>query len=159
MKKFTRALPLIGLLALAGCADTGTSATVSQPILTQPTPAPTMVSLPPPPAQTAAIAATQNTDAAAYVDPTVLPLMSGSEQASASSAQFYALQFGRPGAPRTWAGSNSKGSITVGPYVRVNNLDCRDFTNTVTAGGKDYVRKGTACREGDGTWSVVAGNA
>jgi surface antigen len=42
----------------------------------------------------------------------------------------------------------------VGPYVRVNLIDCRDFTHTVTVGGQNYARKGTACREADGSWSV-----
>jgi len=154
MQKLTRVLPLLGLLALAGCSTTGP---VSQPVATAATPAP--LSAPvlsgPSPAQQVAAAQTA-TMVDAYVDPAVLPMMSPKERADASSAQFYALQFGRPGAPRNWSGAGSSGSITVGPYVRVNNLDCRDFTNTVTVAGKPYVRKGTACREVSGTWSVVS---
>ena len=33
--------------------------------------------------------------------------------------------------------------MTVGPYVRVNLIDCRDFTHTVTIGGQNFVKKGT----------------
>ena len=51
------------------------------------------------------------------------------------------------------------GSVAVGPYVRVNNLDCRDFTHTVKLNGTDYVKKGTACREQNGNWNVVQGAA
>ena len=47
------------------------------------------------------------------------------------------------------------GAVTVGPYVRVNLIDCRDFTHTVTVSGQNYVKKGTACREADGTWNVA----
>ena len=154
MHKLSRALPLLGLLALAGCSSTGTA--VNQPVNTVAAP---VVSAPaltgPSPAQQVAAAQTA-TMVDAYVDPAVLPMMSAKERADASSAQLYALLFGRPGAPRTWSGSGSSGSITVGPYVRVNNLDCRDFTNTVTVAGKPYVRKGTACHEVNGTWSVAS---
>src|SRR5690606_30447195 len=77
-----------------------------------------------------------STDVANYVSPQAIRLMSDRERQEAGSAQFYALQFGRPGAPRTWQGDvGSAGSVTVGPYVRVNNLDCRDFTHTVTIEG------------------------
>jgi surface antigen len=73
----------------------------------------------------------------------------------ASSAQYYALQFGRVGAARTWTGDNSvTGQVNVGPYVKVNNRDCRDFTNVVNVGAKSYTKRGTACRELDGTWTV-----
>ena len=41
------------------------------------------------------------------------------------------------------------------PYVTVNNINCRDFTHTVTIGGTAVARKGTACREIGGTWSVA----
>lgn len=154
MQNLTRVLPLLGLLALAGCSSTGP---VSQPVATAA--APQMMSVPalsgPSPAQQVAAAQTA-TMVDAYVDPAVLQMMSPKERADASSAQFYALQFGRPGAPRNWSGSGSSGSIMVGPYVRVNNLDCRDFTNTVTVAGKPYVRKGTACREVNGNWSVAS---
>ena len=58
-----------------------------------------------------------------------------------------------------WRADATTGSVAVGPYVRVNNLDCRDFTHTVKVGGKDYVKKGTACREQNGNWAVEQGAA
>ena len=58
---------------------------------------------------------------------------------------------------RNWTGDKGQsGSVAVGPYVRVNLIDCRDFTNTVTINGQSYVKKGTACREADGHWTVSA---
>jgi surface antigen len=160
MQTFIRALPLFALVSLAGCVGTGSTMTTSQPTILPSTPAQPILSAPSVPAPSVATTSgVLNTDIAAYVDPTVLPLMSAKERADASTAQFYALLFGRPGAPRTWGGAGSKGSVVVGRYVRVNNLDCRDFTHTVTVAGKDYVHKGTACREGSGNWSVAAGAA
>ena len=78
-------------------------------------------------------------------------------KAEVAGAQFNALQFGRVGAPRNWQGDKGQsGAVTVGPYVRVNLIDCRDFTNTITISGQAFVKKGTACREADGHWSLSA---
>jgi surface antigen len=97
------------------------------------------------------------TDVSAFVDPAALGLLSAKSKTEAAGAQFNALQFGRVGAPRNWTGDNGQaGAVTVGPYVRVNLIDCRDFTHTVSVGGQNYVKKGTACREADGSWTVSA---
>jgi surface antigen len=157
MNRFsTLALPLFALV-LAGCSSTGSgqlaqAPVVAQPVLTQP--------LVPTSAQTVQTAKLTTSIANGFVDPAALALMTAKDSNEANSAQFYALQFGRPGAPRQWAGDKgTTGSVAVGPYVRVNNLDCRDFTHTVKIGGTDYTRKGTACREQNGNWNVVQGAA
>ena len=150
------ALPLIAL-ALAGCSSAGTTRTVQTPVQAQPVMVQPMV---PTSAQTVQTARLTTSIANGFVDPAALALMSAKDSSEANSAQFYALQFGRPGAPRQWAGDRgTTGSVAVGPYVRVNNLDCRDFTHTVKLNGTDYVRKGTACREQNGNWNVVQGAA
>ena len=150
------ALPLLAL-ALAGCSSTGTARVAQAPVATQPVIAQPMV---PTTAQTVQTASLTTSIANGFVDPAALALMTAKDSSEANSAQFYALQFGRPGAPRQWAGDKgTTGSVAVGPYVRVNNLDCRDFTHTVKVNGQDYVKKGTACREQTGNWSVVPGAA
>lgn len=151
------ALPLFAL-ALAGCSSTATTTQVSQaPVQTQPVVVQPMV---PTSAQNVQTARLTTSIANGFVDPAALALMTAKDSNEANSAQFYALQFGRPGAPRQWAGDRgTTGSVAVGPYVRVNNLDCRDFTHTVKVNGTDYVRKGTACREQNGNWNVVQGTA
>lgn len=127
------------------------------PVVAQPTVVQPMV---PTSAQTVQTARLTTSIANGFVDPAALAKMTAKDSNEANSAQFYALQFGRPGAPRQWAGdAGTTGSVAVGPYVRVNNLDCRDFTHTVKMGGTDYVRKGTACREQNGNWNVVQGAA
>jgi len=151
MQKIARALFVLPAFALAACATapsvtniaTGpmTTAPVDQTVLTAP-------------AQTISTAAA-TTDASAFVDPTAFAMLSAKSKAEVSGAQFNALQFGRVGAPRNWQGDNGQsGNVTVGPYVRVNLIDCRDFTNTVVIAGQSYVKKGTACREADGHWTV-----
>jgi surface antigen len=150
------ALPLLAL-ALAGCSSTGTSQVAQAPVVTAPVVAQPMV---PTSAQNVQTAMLTTSIANGFVDATALGRMTAKDSNEANSAQFYALQFGRPGAPRQWAGDNgTTGTVAVGPYVRVNNLDCRDFTHTVKLGGTDYVKQGTACREQNGNWNVVQGAA
>ena len=152
------AAPLLAL-TLAACASSGPTTRVAQqaPVVMAPvTPQPLVAS----PAQTTQQALLTTSVSNGFVDPAALAIMTAKDSAEANSAQFYALQFGRPGAPRQWAGDKgTTGTVAVGPYVRVNNLDCRDFTHTVKANGQDYVKKGTACREQNGNWAVVQGAA
>lgn len=150
------ATPILALV-LAGCSSTGTSQVVQAPVATQPV---VVQQLVPTSAQTVQQARLTTSIANGFVDSAALALMTAKDSNEANSAQFYALQFGRPGAPRQWAGDKgTTGSVAVGPYVRVNNLDCRDFTHTIKIGGQDYVKKGTACREQTGNWAVVQGAA
>jgi surface antigen len=151
------ALPLFALL-LAACSSTSATRPVVQtPVVAQPAVVQPMV---PTSAQNVQTARLTTSIANGFVDSAALAKMTAKDSNEANSAQFYALQFGRPGAPRQWAGdAGTTGSVAVGPYVRVNNLDCRDFTHTVKLGGADYVKKGTACREQNGNWNVVQGAA
>jgi surface antigen len=77
------------------------------------------------PAQTISTAAA-TTDASAFVDAMAYAMLSAKSKTEVAGAQFNALQFGRVGAPRNWQGD----------------------------GGQSYVKKGTACREADGSWTV-----
>lgn len=158
MTHFARALIIPVVLLLGACTSTAPSRPIAQaPAVSANMQMAALPSQPPTPtpAQNTA-SALSTTDVTAYIDAGAVPLLNGKERDAASSAQFYALQFGRPGAPRQWQGAaGTRGNVSVGPYVRVNSLDCREFTHSVTISGKSYVRKGTACREVDGRWSVV----
>lgn len=153
MNLLSRALFLLPAIALTACA---TAPTMSPMTATTTTLAPVNTAALAAPAETRAVA-TAMTDVSAFVDPAALGLMSAKSKTEAAGAQFNALQFGRVGAPRNWVGDNGQaGAVTVGPYVRVNLIDCRDFTHTVTIAGQQYSKKGTACREADGSWTVSA---
>ncbi|WP_052951475.1 hypothetical protein [Devosia soli] len=150
------ALPLLAV-ALAGCSSTGTAPVVQAPVAAAPV---VVQPVMPSSAQTVQQARLTTSVSSGFVDPAALALMTAKDSSEANSAQFYALQFGRPGAPRQWAGDKgTTGSVAVGPYVKVNQIDCRDFTHTVKINGADYVKKGTACREQNGNWNVVQGAA
>jgi surface antigen len=155
MNQIFRLSPLLALLALAGCGGTVQTSRFSatpmfdaqQPVMAAP--------LTPTPAQQTATAMAM-TDVSGFLDPAAVTLLSENSRAQAAGAQFNALQFGRPGAPRNWQGDKgASGQVTVGPYVRVNLIDCRGFTHVVTIDGQSYSRAGTACREGDGRWAVA----
>ena len=150
MTKLSRVFFLLPALALTACA--------TAPSVTSIGTAPTVAAIDPAqlsaPAESRAVAASM-TDVSSFIDPGALGQLSEKSKAQAAGAQFNALQFGRVGAPRNWVGDNGQsGAVTVGPYVRVNLIDCRDFTHTVTIGGQNFVKKGTACREADGSWTV-----
>jgi len=158
MRPIFSVLPVVALLALAGCA---TNPGYSQGPILGTTSAPTEA--PPPDGNQVATAApsqvvatgVENLDISAFTDPGAFKSMSDSSKSQASSAQYYALQFGRVGAARTWAGdSGVTGQVNVGPFVKVNNRDCRDFTNVVNVASKSYTKRGTACRGDDGRWDV-----
>lgn len=159
MHQILRALPFLPLLVLAGCSSMGSTQNLG-PTLARPNPEMSTASLQPttpPPAETTATARAL-TDVTAFIDPAALGLMSEKDRAAASTAQFYALEVGRVGAPRVWQGdSGHSGTIVVGPNGQANNLRCRDFVNTVTVDGREFVRRGNACREADGRWWVVEG--
>ncbi len=136
-------LSVLLLVSLAACSSTRTNYPVA-PLALAPEPAKVT---------TAALEATNITE---FVDPAVLSALSDKERVEAASAQFYALQFGRPGAPRLWQGDKgSSGSISVGPYVRVNERDCREFTHNVTTKLGTYTKTGMACRLEGGTWEAI----
>lgn len=135
---------IVLMLALAACSSTQSSYRAAP------------MALAPEPAQATA-AALQATDVSDFVDAQALAVLSDKERIEAASAQFYALQFGRPGAPRQWQGDKgSSGRISVGPYVRVNDRDCREFTHDVTTSAGKYQRSGLACRLEGGTWETVS---
>ena len=149
------ATPLF-VLSLAACATTPTYVAPA-PVATAPV---FVAPVGPSPAQTQQTAMLATGIANGFVAPGALAVMTAKDSSEANSAQYRALQSGRPGAPIQWAGdAGTSGKVEVGPYVKVNSLDCRNFTHTVKAKGQDFVTKGMACRELAGNWTVVAGAA
>ncbi len=159
MVRILTLLPLLSVLALAGCSSSAQNRPVSTgPVVAAPVVQPAIVT--PPQATPAQVTADARamTNISDFLDPTAVAALTPSSLNQAAGAQFNVLQFGRPGAPRNWQGDNgASGQVTVGPYVRVNSIDCRDYTHVVTISGKSYSRKGTACRAADGHWTVTDG--
>jgi len=54
--------------------------------------------------------------------------------------------------------SGNYGTVTPQPaYQTSSGQQCREFTQTVTVGGRTQEAYGTACRQPDGTWKIVSG--
>ena len=158
MQQTLRFAPLLVALLLAGCGGTTTSDLQSQPTPIQPTPGSIMAPVASEPVAPVVVAVNAQTagDASAFIDAGAYAKMSGADRADAASAQINALNFGRPGAPRNWGKSGGNtGTVTVGPYVQVNNTSCRNFTHVVTIAGAAFTKQGTACKDATGNWSVA----
>ena len=158
MQQTVRFAPLLVAVLLAGCSATPSSNLQAQPTPIQPTPGSVLTPIAVEPAQPIVVAVNAQTagDASAFVDAGAYAKLSGTDRADAATAQINALNFGRPGAPRNWgkAGATS-GSVTVGPYVQVNNTSCRNFTHVVTISGAAFTKQGTACKDATGNWTVA----
>jgi surface antigen len=84
--------------------------------------------------------------------------MDARDRQLAQEAEYDALERGQSGSPRQWRNPDNGryGEITPSkPYKRGGN-DCRDYTHTIYIDGRPQQMRGTACRNGDGTWQNVA---
>ena len=68
-----------------------------------------------------------------------------------------ALETGRSGSAMTWRNPDSGHYGTVTPVNVVQNDSgqyCREYTQTITVGGKQEEGYGMACRQPDGSWKI-----
>lgn len=75
-----------------------------------------------------------------------------------NSASQNALENGQPGQSMPWKNpqSGNYGSVTPSNYYQNSSGQyCREYTQTITVGGKTEKGYGTACRQPDGSWQVV----
>jgi surface antigen len=83
--------------------------------------------------------------------------MDDEDKRLAYAAQVQALEGGRSGTAVAWRNPDSGryGSVVPGPAYRSNGLQCRPYTHTIYIDGEPQVARGSACRNPDGTWTVV----
>jgi surface antigen len=70
-----------------------------------------------------------------------------------------ALETGSSGRALPWNNPDSGNSgvvIPSAPYKNTSGQYCREFQNKITVGGKTQNGYGTACRQPDGSWQIVA---
>lgn len=75
----------------------------------------------------------------------------------AYQAEMQALELGPSGVPVPWRNPNSGryGNVVPGPVYELNRVPCRQFTHAIYAEGRPQIGRGTACRNPDGTWTIV----
>jgi surface antigen len=75
----------------------------------------------------------------------------------AYAAQLQALETGPSGAPVAWRNPDSGryGNVVPGPAYEANGATCRSYSQTIYIDGNLQAARGTACRNPDGSWTVV----
>ena len=76
-----------------------------------------------------------------------------------NTASQKALETGQPGQSLPWSNPQSGNSGTITPqkyYQNTSGQYCREYSQTITVGGKTQQGYGTACRQPDGTWQIVS---
>ena len=75
----------------------------------------------------------------------------------AQEAEFDALERGQSGATREWRNPDNGryGQVVPSKPYKRGAEDCRDYTHTIYVDGRPQQMRGTACRNGDGTWKNV----
>jgi len=83
--------------------------------------------------------------------------MDDEDKRRAYAAQMQALEAGPSGAPVAWRNPDSGryGNVVPGPAYQANGATCRQYSHTVYIDGKPQTGRGTACRNPDGTWTIV----
>jgi surface antigen len=79
------------------------------------------------------------------------------DQRAGLAAEFRALDSGETGIPLVWRGrSGNQGAVVPGARYRINDLECRSYTHTITY-GDDQTEAGraAACRDARGDWHPV----
>ena len=76
----------------------------------------------------------------------------------AQQAELAALERGQSGVATPWRNpDNGRYGEVVPSKVYKREADyCRDYTHTIFIDGRPQTMRGTACRNGDGTWRNVA---
>ena len=83
--------------------------------------------------------------------------ISDSDLQRALEAEYRALEYGQGGQATAWKGDDSGTygqAVAAQPY-RVGSQDCRQYTQTVVQDGQTKMARGTACRNGDGSWTPL----
>jgi surface antigen len=81
------------------------------------------------------------------------------QQAMAETFQ-YALEYNKIDEESSWVNPDTGHSGAVLPvetYVNEQGPYCREYIQTIIIGGEEQQGYGTACRQPDGTWQIVAG--
>lgn len=88
-----------------------------------------------------------------------VPRLSRADRISALQSEYRALEYTAPGDLVTWQGRAGSlgGQVVASQPYRVGSQDCRQYAHTISASsGAPAVVRGTACRNEDGSWSLLS---
>lgn len=78
-----------------------------------------------------------------------------SDRASALQAEQYALAAAPAGDSVNWQGQKARGSVTAASPYQVGDQNCRQYTQRIVTNDGEFVGRGAACREADGSWVLL----
>ncbi len=80
-----------------------------------------------------------------------------SDNARALEAEYKALEIFPSGQAVVWAGgTGTSGQVVAAAPYQVGAQNCHQYSHSVTVpGGKNYVGRGAACRNADGSWTPL----
>lgn len=84
--------------------------------------------------------------------------LDSADRAAMAQSQYQALEYTPSNQAVAWRNPDSGHTGTVVPkpaYQTQSGQYCREFTQTVTVGGRTEQAYGTACRQPDGSWKIV----
>jgi len=83
--------------------------------------------------------------------------LSQNEKRNALEAEYKALEYTASGQAVNWKGDQAGhyGEVVAAQPYRVGSQDCRQYAQTVHAGAAGATARGTACRNADGSWSLL----
>ncbi|KFB10637.1 hypothetical protein [Nitratireductor basaltis] len=83
--------------------------------------------------------------------------LSRREELAALEAEYKALETAPAGEPVAWRDERSgrSGTVTAAQPYRVGSQDCRPYSHLVEEGGRARSVRGTACRNPDGSWTLL----
>ena len=85
--------------------------------------------------------------------------LSRNDRIAALQSEYRALEYTAPGDLVTWQGRSDglAGQVVASQPYRVGSQDCRQYSHTISSSGSaPAVVRGTACRNADGSWSLLS---
>lgn len=74
----------------------------------------------------------------------------------ALEAEYRALEAAPGGQPVVWQGKGVSGSVVAAAPYQVGSQNCRQYSHTLTVGGRETATRGAACRNADGAWTPLS---
>nr|WP_316653318.1 hypothetical protein [uncultured Gellertiella sp.] len=81
--------------------------------------------------------------------------LSDNDLKRAMEAEYRTLEAAPSGRPIIWRGDDANGEVTAAAPFQVGTQNCRQYSHTIIAGGKQMQARGSACRADDGSWSLL----
>ncbi|EJN01426.1 hypothetical protein [Phyllobacterium sp. YR531] len=140
--KFQIAIPLLAVIALAGCTTTSGGKTDGG-TLSRWTGGSKQ------PAKTSVLAALGNGLVGnASLEP--------DDRKRALQAEYQALEYSPAGKVVEWKNNGSRsGEVVAAQPYQVGSQNCRQYTHTIRIDGTPQSARGTACRNDDGSWTPL----